>query len=197
MSYEIRKLNHLDLNLILGFTDQKLEQTKQDPQIFNAYYRQRMFNMFVLPEDIHGADNYECFGYFVDNKLEGIIGTRSLREWSAWILSFIFTQASSGPNIAIIKSLVEHVIKHQESKGVLQWYVISEAAKFKAWQRLFKGLRSTYHHYKVAEVTANQPPKKINLLSFLGNKIFSYDVYLSLYISKSLCTSEEEEDAEN
>lgn len=185
-----------DLPIIEAMADKKLEDTKTSRHIF-AGDEGLVFKNFLLPDTTYGGQRMRCFGYFNEHgKLMGVIGIRNQNNHPSWILSFIVTSVECDSSISVIKSLMAHVIDHQEKLGMFQWFVISKLSKFKAWQKLFGGARSTYHHYVFARVAANTMPKWLGILQLNGNKLFPYDVNISMYVSKKLCTSNDPEDAD-
>ena len=107
----------------------------------------------------------------------------------SWILSFIVTSAESTNGIKIIQKLIAALTQHQEAQGMIQWYVFSKGERYLSWQRLFKNLRERYHHFVYARTPANEMPKWNQVLIFTGGKLFPYDTTVSMYVSKSICTS--------
>lgn len=192
MSIHIRRLVKDDLPIIEAMAEEKLTMTNTASGIFEDTNNIRVFRYFVLPENVYGSDKMRAFGYFnEDNKLLAIMGLRCLENSPAWIFSFIVTAHKCGNSIRIIKELLTFAIDYQEKSGFYQWFVISKLEKFDAWQKLFTGAREKYHHYVYARVAANSMPKWLDHLQFSGGKLFPYDINISMYMSKSLCTSDD------
>ena len=198
----IRMLTEEDLPIIEALSTKKLASTKTSEHIFTGTgillgSSGLVFKHFVLPDSTIGSQRMRCFGYFTDDrKLIGVIGIRNQDYQPSWVLSFIITDVECDNSIQVIKSLMSYVVEHQESKGMFQWFVISKLEKFKVWQKLFGGARSNYHHYVYARVVANTMPKWLNILQLSGNKLFPYDINVSMYVSKKLCTHNDPEDAD-
>lgn len=161
--------------------------------IFEEAGGSKVFKYFVLPDTVHGHDRMVSFGYFVDEKLEAIMGLRNLENSPAWIFSFIVTCHNCKNSIGAIKNLMKFAIEYQETAGYFQWYVVSRLDKFDVWQKLFKSAREKYHHYVYGRVAANSMPRWLSLLQLSGGKLFPYDINISMYISKRYCTSDEQE----
>jgi hypothetical protein len=192
MSIHIRRLVKDDLPIIEAMAEEKLTMTNTASGIFEDTSNIRVFRYFVLPENVYGSDKMRAFGYFnEDNKLLAIMGLRCLENSPSWIFSFIVTAHNCGNSIRIIKELLTFAIDYQEKSGFYQWFVISKLDKFDAWQKLFTGAREKYHHYVYARVPANSMPKWLDHLQFSGGKLFPYDINISMYMSKSLCTSDD------
>lgn len=192
----IRILAEDDLSAIESMANKKLKDTDTPSHVFTGN-EGFVFKYFLLPDTVRGGKLMRCFGYFDDDgALLGVIGIRNQDYHPSWILSFIVTDAECKNSIKVIKSLMEYVIDHQEQQGMFQWFVISKLSKFKAWQKLFGGARSNYNHYVYGRVPANTIPKWLGILQLNGNKLFPYDVNISMYVSKKLCTNNEPEDAD-
>jgi hypothetical protein len=195
----IRMLTVDDLGTIEELAKLKIKATKTDENVFSqgvfSEAGNLVFKHFVLPESTLGGQRLRCFGYYnVDGELTGVIGIRNHDTEPSWILSFIVTSVESKSSIQIIKELMAYVIEYQEEQGRFQWFVISKLSKFKAWQKLFGGARSSYHHYVYARVKANTMPKWLGALKISGNKLFPYEINISMYMSKKLCTSDDASD---
>ena len=192
---EIRMLNSDDLHLIEALAEKKIEDTSTPRHVFMGD-EGLVFKHFVLPNTTIGGNRMRCFGYFTDGNLMAIIGIRNQEYQPSWILSFIVTDVNCDNSITVIKSLMTHVIEYQESVGMFQWFVVSKLTKFRAWQNIFGKVRSNYHHYVFARVPANTMPKWLGVLQLNGNKLFPYDINISMYVSKKLCTNNDVEDAD-
>jgi hypothetical protein len=192
---EIRILNSDDLYLIEALAEKKIEDSGTPRNVFMGD-EGLVFKHFVLPNTTIGGNRMRCFGYFTEGNLVAIIGIRNQDYQPSWILSFIVTGVDCDNSIKVIKSLMTHVIEHQEKLGMFQWFVVSRLEKFKAWQKLFNGARSNYNHYVYARVKANTMPKWLGILQLNGNKLFPYDTNISMYVSKKLCTNNSVEDSD-
>jgi hypothetical protein len=188
MAVCIRKLVWEDLKTIEKMAVEKLSATNTNENVF-ADTTGMVFSKFVLPTSIYGSHTMKSFGYFEGDELVGVLGLRVLENQPAWILSFIVTGVQCKNSIEAIKELMNYAIEHQESEGYFQWYVVSKLDKFRAWQKLFKGARSKYHHYVYARTQAMEMPKWLATLQLSSHKLFPYDTNISLYMSKKLCTS--------
>ena len=191
MSIHIRRLVTEDLPVIEDMAAKKLASTNTASGIFEDMNNTKVFKYFVLPSNMYGADKMRAFGYFEDDKLMAIMGLRCLDNSPAWIFSFIVTAQDCTHSIRTIKSLMKFALDYQEESGFYQWFVVSKLEKFDAWQKLFNGAREKYHHYVYARVPANTMPKWLDHLKLSGGKLFPYDINISMYIAKSLCTSDE------
>jgi hypothetical protein len=177
--------------MIEAMAEEKFAMTNTASGIFEDNTNSKVFKYFVLPQNVYGSDKMRAFGYFdEDSKLIAIIGLRCLDNSPSWIFSFIVTAHRGGNSIRVIKELLKFAIDYQEKSGFYQWFVVSKLEKFDAWQKLFTGAREKYHHYVYARVAANTMPKWLDHLQFSGGKLFPYDINISMYMSKSLCTSE-------
>ena len=185
MSIHIRKLVNDDIDQVEKLVDLK---EADDVLAFEGFGNKRIFHLYMLPDTVVGHDKFVAFGYFEDDKLKGIIGARTVTQMS-WILSFIVTSVESTNGIKIIQKLIAALTEHQESQGMIQWYVVSKGERYLSWQRLFKHLRERYHHFVYARTPANEMPKWNQVLIFTGGKLFPYDTTVSMYVSKSICTS--------
>lgn len=192
MSVHIRKLEHEDLQQMETMANEKLTMTNTS-NVFEGTTGINVFKHFVLPKNVYGHDKMTSFGYFIDDKLMAVMGIRNIDKEPSWIFSFIVTAHNCKNSIRVIKSLMEFAIEYQESVGYFQWYVISRLDKFDVWQKLFKSARHKYHHYVYGRVPANTMPKWLSLLQLSGGKLFPYDINISVYMSKSRCTSDEQE----
>ena len=191
MSIHIRRLVQEDLSMIEAMAEEKFTMTNTASGIFEDSANAKVFKYFVLPENVYGAEKMRAFGYFnEDLKLIAVMGLRCLDNSPSWIFSFIVTAHNCGNSIRIIKDLLKFAVEYQEKSGFYQWFVVSKLEKFDAWQKLFTGAREKYHHYVYARVLANTMPKWLDHLQFSGGKLFPYDINISMYMSKSLCTSE-------
>lgn len=190
MEIYIRKLDETDLTNIQNLATEKLHETNTPDYVFKDS-NDLVFKFFVLPKDVYGHDKLKCFGYFKDNELIAILGIRCIGDTPSWVLSFIVTSIHCKNSISVIKKLMAYTITHQEELGFYQWYIISKLEKFDAWQRLFKDVRKNYHHYVYARVPANTLPKWLDNLQLSNGKLFPYDINISMYMSKLLCTSDE------
>ena len=191
MSIHIRRLVQEDLPMIEAMAEEKLIMTNTASGIFEDNTNTKVFKYFVLPENVYGADKMRAFGYFdEDQKLLAVMGLRCLDNSPSWIFSFIVTAHKCGNSVRIIKSLLTFAVDYQEESGFYQWFVVSKLEKFDAWQKLFTGAREKYHHYVYARVPANTMPKWLDHLQLSGGKLFPYDINISMYMSKSVCTSE-------
>jgi len=191
MPIHIRRLVQEDLTMIEAMAEEKLTMTNTASGIFEDSTNTKVFKYFVLPANVYGADKMRAFGYFdEDSKLLAVMGLRCLDNSPSWIFSFIVTAHKCGNSIRIIKDLLKFAVEYQEKSGFYQWFVVSKLEKFDAWQKLFKDAREKYHHYVYARVTANTMPKWLDHLQLSGGKLFPYDINISMYMSKSLCTSE-------
>lgn len=188
MEIYIRRLEYADLPIIEAMAAEKLHVTNTNENVF-ATFGELVFSKFVAPPDVYKSELTKCVGYFEGGELKGVLGLRALENQPAWVLSFIVTSVNIENSMEVIRDLMSYAIRLQESEGYFQWYVISKLDKFKAWQKLFKGARSTYHHYVYARTSAMEVPKWLDSLQLVGNKIFPYDTNISLYMSKKLCTS--------
>ena len=192
MSIHIRRLVTEDLPVIEDMAAKKLASTNTASGIFEDMNNTKVFKYFVLPHNVYGADKMRAFGYFEDDKIMAIMGLRCLDNSPAWIFSFIVTAHDCTNSIRIIKALMKFALNYQEESGFYQWFVVSKLEKFDAWQKLFNSARDKYHHYVYARVPANTMPKWLDHLKFSGGKLFPYDINISMYIAKSLCTSDED-----
>lgn len=189
----IRKLTENDLSMMEHMASEKFSKSQDNLQFLFSDTSGLVFKLFVVPENVYGHDKLQAYGYFdEDNKLLGMIGYRNIDYQPSWVLSFIVTSIECKNSLQIIKKLLDHVLTIQEAEGKYQWFVISKLDKFKSWQRLFNGARSNYHHYVYARVLANNMPKWLNILQLSGNKLFPYDINVSMYVSRKICTSDEE-----
>lgn len=191
MSVHIRRLTKEDLPMIEAMAEEKLTMTNTASGVFEDSNNVSVFKYFVLPNTVYGHDKMRAFGYFDDSKLLAIIGLRCLDYSPSWIFSFIVTAHKCSNSIKIIKKLLSFAIEYQEKSGFYQWFVISKLEKFDAWQKLFASARDNYHHYVYARVPANTMPKWLDHLQFSGGKLFPYDINISMYMAKSLCTSDD------
>ncbi len=192
MQFRIRKLNFDDLSIIEDMANKKFDVTNTSSIIFQDVESKQVFRHFVLPDNIAGSARFLSFGCFDEkDRLQGIIGIRCIEERPAWLLSFIVTASDCSPMVGlrIILNLLNHAVAHQEQQGYFQWFVSSKAEKFHAWQKLFSGLRKRYHHYVYAQVPAGELPKWLSTMELTGNKTFPYDINISMYIRKDLCTN--------
>lgn len=189
MEVHIRKLDNGDLEKLTLLAKEKTAEPREGYADFAGIDNDTIFHLYVLPDDVKGSGSFSSFGYFVDGQLVAAIGVRSMDLSPAWVLSFIVTHPDCVQSILAIRDLVNHTIAAQEARGYHQWFVVSANKRFSVWQRLFKHVRSRYHHYTYAVVEANQPPKFLDLLDLTGKKIFPYDITISMYVSKEICTS--------
>lgn len=188
MSIHIRKLVNDDIDQVENLVQLRMSKESADIFVFEGFDNKRIFHLYMLPDTVLGKDKFAAFGYFKDNKLQGIIGARTINQMS-WILSFIVTSVESTDGMKMILHLLSALTQHQESQGMIQWYVVSKGEQYLSWQRLFRILREKYHHFVFAKTPANEMPKWNTILNFTGGKLFPYDTTVSLYISKSICTS--------
>jgi len=188
MSIYIRKLTNDDIHQVEDFVENKMDQSARELFMFDGFNNIKIFHLYMLPETVNGHDKFVSFGFFDGDDLKAVIGARTVDSMS-WILSFIITDKESNQGIKMIRSLILQLLLHQEEKEMFQWYVVSKGVKFTAWQRLFKSLREKYHHFVYARTPANEMPKWPKILSFTGGKLFPYDTTVSMYVSKSICTS--------
>lgn len=189
----LRLLTINDLPVMEEISKKKFEQSNTNLEFVFSDTNGLVFKNFVLTEDIHGYDRLRAFGYFdEDNNLLGMLGIRNLDYEPSWILSYIVTSKDCKNSLQIIKDLLHFALDYQEKKGKFQWFVISKLDKFRSWQRLFNSARSNYHHYVYGRVLANQMPKWLASLQLSSNKLFPYDINISMYMSKKLCTSGED-----
>lgn len=196
MQVHLRKLNHDDLPVIEEMATKKFDITNTSALIFQDVGAKHVFRHFVLPDNVAGSTRFLSFGCFDEhNELKGIIGLRCLDEKPAWLLSFIVTSSDCPPTtgVKIILNLLNYAVAYQEERGYFQWFVSSKAEKFHAWQKLFLGLRKKYHHYVYAQISSNTLPQWLGNLELTGNKIFPYDINISMYIRKDLCTNGEDQ----
>jgi hypothetical protein len=192
MSIHIRRLQKEDLPIIEAMAQEKLTMTNTASGIFEGSDSDTVFKYFVLPHNVYGHDKMRAFGYFNDeSKLIAVMGLRCLDNSPAWVFSFIVTEHNCKNSVRVIKNLLKFAIDYQEKSGFYQWFVVSKLEKFGAWQKLFNSARDNYHHYVYARVSANTMPKWLSHLQFSGGKLFPYDINISMYISRSLCTSDE------
>jgi hypothetical protein len=189
MEVYIRKLTHDDLESLVRLSKEKLEGGRADYADFIGLGDDTIFQWYVLPDDVRGSQKFSSYGYFQDDQLVAAIGFKLLGNSPEWILTFIVTSPKLTNGIGVIKDLLARVIEEQERLEYYHWYVVSANRRFKSWQRLFLHLREKYHHFTYAVIPANQPPKKLDLLEITGKKIFPYDITISMYISKAICTS--------
>lgn len=187
--YTLRKLEYDDLPIIEAMAKEKLVMTNTASHVFEDN-GVAVFKYFVLPKTIYGAEKMRCYGYFIDDQLQAVLGLRNYDHTPSWILSFIVTSTQCKNTIYAIKQLLMYSIEEQEKLGLYQWYTVSKLDKFDVWQKLFKEVRQRYHHYVYARVAANEMPKWLGHLSFSRGKLFPYDINISMYMSKSLCTSD-------
>lgn len=195
MQFRIRKLNSDDLPMIEEMATKKFDVTNTSAIIFQDVGAKQVFRHFVLPDHVAGSNRYLSFGCFDENEnLRGIIGLRCMEEKPSWLLSFIVTSSDCSPTLGvkIILNLLNHAVAYQEERGYFQWFVSSKAEKFHAWQKLFLNLRNRYHHYVYGSIPAGELPKWLGTLELTGNKIFPYDINISMYIRKDLCTNVED-----
>lgn len=175
--------------------NKKFDATKANSIIFQDTEAKQVFRHFVLPDTLAGSNRYISFGCFDENNnLYGVIGLRCIDEKPAWVLSFIVTSSECGlsTGVRIIKKLIEYTVAFQEKEGYFQWFVCSKADKFSAWQKLFLELRERYHHYVYGHVPAYQLPKWLGTLELTGNKIYPYNINISMYMLKNKCTNHED-----
>jgi len=192
MAVHIRKLEESDLPLIEKMANEKLVMTNTASHVFEDPTSTKVFRYFVLPSTIYGHDKMKAFGYFLDDELMAVLGIRSMDNNPAWVLSFIVTNVKCKNSINVIRSLMGYVVEFQEQLGYYQWFTVSKLDKFDVWQKLFKDARQKYHHYVYARVKANTMPRWLSHLQFSSGKLFPYDINISMYISKSLCTSDDD-----
>lgn len=191
MEIHIKKLTKEDLPLVEEMAKQKFNDIDMDSVIFNDSYNDPIFKYFMLDDKIYGSELYSSHGYFINNKLVGVIGARGISGEPAWILSYIVTSQECSGTINIIKCLLNKSVEYYEARGYFQWYVVSKLSKFKAWQKLFKEARTDYHHYVYARTPANTLPEWRSALLLSSNKLFPYDTNISMYISKKICTTDD------
>lgn len=189
----IRLLTHDDLQLMESVATKKFQESSEALNMVFSDPSGLVFKSFVMPDEIYGSGRMRAYGYFNDHEeLVGMLGFRNIDHQPAWVLSYIVTSVTCKNSIQVIKDLLAHVLNVQEEKGKFQWFVISKLEKFKSWQRLFNTARSNYHHYVYGRVPANTMPRWLNILQLSGNKLFPYDINISMYMSKKCCTSDEE-----
>ena len=188
MSIHIRKLVNDDIDIVEKLVELKLSTETEDIFVFDGFENKRIFHLYMLPDTVIGHDKFAAFGYFENNELKGIIGARTINQMS-WILSFIVTSTKSVDGIRVIRALIKALTEYQESRNMIQWYVVSKGERYLSWQRLFKHLREKYHHFVYAKTPANEIPQWNQVLIFTGGKLFPYDTTVSMYVSKSICTS--------
>jgi hypothetical protein len=189
----IRLLAHKDLQMMEDVATKKFQETTDSLNMVFSDPSGLVFKSFVMPDEIYGSQRMRAFGYFNDDgELLGMIGIRNIDHHPSWVLSYIVTSVTCKNSIQVIKELLQHILEAQEACGKFQWFVVSKLDKFKSWQRLFNSARSNYHHYVYGRVPANTMPKWLNILQLSGNKLFPYDINISMYMSKKLCTSDNE-----
>lgn len=188
MSVHIRKLVNDDIAQVEKLVEQRMSNEEDDIFIFDGFENKRIFHLYMLPDTVIGHDKFVAFGYFEDEILKGIIGARNINQLS-WVLSFIVTESKTVAGIKVIRSLLGSLTSYQETREMIQWYVVSKGERFLSWQRLFKHLREKYHHFVYARTPANEMPRWNQVLAFTGGKLFPYDTTVSMYVSKSICTS--------
>lgn len=188
----IRKLTVTDLPTVNQLSQDKISATNTDPTVFQDPFSNPVYKHFILDDRIYGSEFYGCWGYFIEDELQGVLGFRCIRNEPAWVLSFIVTSSTCKQSITVIKELLQTTIADLESRGYFQWFVVSKLEKFKIWQKLFKNVRPDYNHYVYARTPANELPKWNSALAISGNKLFPYDTNISMYISKSLCTTDQD-----
>jgi hypothetical protein len=189
MAIHLRRLVTEDLAVIEQMAKEKLVMTNTKSFVFEDN-GVAVFKYFVLPDSIYGAEKMRCYGYFEDEKLLAVLGLRTFDQFPSWILSFIVTSTDCKNSIASIKFLLEYTMVEQEKLGYYQWFTVSKLDKFDVWQKLFKEVRQRYHHYVYARIPANTMPKWLGHLNFSRGKLFPYDINISMYMAKSLCTSD-------
>lgn len=195
MQFRVRKLTIEDLTIIEDMASKKFDVTNTNAIIFQDVGAKQVFRHFVLPDNVAGSNRFMSFGCFDENEnLYGVIGIRCMDEKPSWLLSFIVTSSDCPPTLGvrIIQHLLNYAVTYQEERGYFQWFVSSKAEKFHAWQKLFLSLRKRYHHYVYGSVPAGELPKWLGTLELTGNKIFPYDINISMYIRKDLCTNAED-----
>lgn len=195
MQFHIRRLTEEDLPKVEDMASKKFDATNTSAIIFQDVEAKQVFRHFVLPDSVAGNQRFLSFGCFdADGNLYGVLGLRCIEERPAWVLSFIVTSTdcSISSGLVIIKSLMKYAVKVQEERGYFQWFVCSKADKFSAWQKLFLPLRERYHHYVYARVPAHELPNWLSTLELVGNKIYPYDINISMYMLKSMCTNPED-----
>jgi hypothetical protein len=195
MQFRVRKLTENDLSVIEDMATRKFDVTNTSATIFQDTSAKNVFRHFVLPDHVAGSNRYLSFGCFDENEnLLGLIGIRCMDEKPSWLLSFIVTSSDCSPTVGIkiILNLLNYAVDYQEKKGYFQWFVSSKAEKFHAWQKLFLGLRKRYHHYVYGHVPAGELPKWLGTMELTGNKVFPYDINISMYIRKDFCTNAED-----
>jgi hypothetical protein len=188
MSIHLRKLTNDDIDQVEKFVELRMSNEIADILIFDGFDNKRIFHLYMLPDTVIGHEKFIAFGYFDNDELKGIIGARTINQMS-WILSFIVTGHQSNEGVRVIQTLIKALTEHQESQGMIQWYVVSKGERYLSWQRLFKHLREKYHHFVYAKTPANEIPKWNQVLVFTGGKLFPYETTVSMYVSKNICTS--------
>lgn len=194
MEAYIRKLTIADLPIVEQLSADKLEATNTDDRIFQDPYSKPLYKHFILPDTVYNSNLLGCYGYYINDTLQGVLGYRCIRNEPAWLLSFIVTSKDCESSMQVIKELMTSTLKEMENHGYFQWYVVSKLDKFRAWQKLFKSARLDYHHYVYARTKANELPKWNSALGLSGNKLFPYDTNISMYVSKKLCTVDDDGD---
>lgn len=194
MASYIRKLVPADLPFVEQMADEKISATNTESRIFQDPYMAPIYKHFILDENTYGHELFGCYGCYdqESGKLMGVLGYRCIRNEPAWVLSFVVLNHECQNSMEVIKQLMNTTLTDLESRGYFQWFVVSKLEKFRAWQKLFRSARLNYHHYVYARTPANQLPKWHSALGLSGNKLFPYDTNISMYVSKSLCTTDDQ-----
>lgn len=191
MATYIKRLEPADIPFVEQMAEEKLRATNAQENIFLDPYQAPVYKHFILDKNTYGYDLFGCYGYFENGKLMGVLGYRCIRNEPAWVMSFVILSHECKNSIEAIKQLMSTTLGELESRGYFQWFVVSKLEKFRAWQKLFRGARLNYHHYVYARTPANELPKWHSALGFSGNKLFPYATNISMYVSKSLCTTDD------
>lgn len=192
MAIHIRKLGIPDLIAVEEMAAKKIAATGTDSNIFQDPYAEPIYKHFILDEEVYGSELFGVYGCFDGNELIAVLGYRCIRNEPSWVLSFVITSVDCTSPIAVIKQLMERAVYELEQRGYFQWFVVSRLDKFKAWQKLFRHARLNYHHYVYSRTKANELPRWNSALALSGNKLFPYDTNISMYISKRLCTIDDD-----
>ena len=145
----------------------------------------RMFELFLVPEDVGGHEWRRTLGVFDDNgQLIMVAGIRRMQHQPVWLLSFVLSSLKNIAMVRTFRDMIMHLCDFHENIGINEFAVASPAGREESYRKIMRFLRERYITWVECTIPAGERSPWPTYHSMLGFAIHSYDVNLRRYIKR-------------
>lgn len=184
MQYNIRWLSHTELDKVIKLSTDIYSVSKNSYGP-NLGPDSNVFKMFLISDDVKGAEYRKVLGVFSDNdELVMAIGVRQMHNTPSWLLSWIISDVKDLKFRRIFKDSLMFICNFFESINCNEFYVIHPATREDSYKHIIKFMRDRYWTFIEMTIPKFTKCDYGFYWGLMGYQLYQYDVNIRRYILK-------------